>query len=128
MCSPDAAAAASAVKHLRNVRTFTLFAGSFVHLSLTLSIRVTSPTGAGHRGRGSGFSPAPLRLLFILVRCLVHDNKLVLLPVASLGFLGATGGVLEAKCCVSAAAGFNGRVGLADRPERTLRAANDTFT
>lgn len=91
-----------------------------------MSARCSTPAVSQCRGHGYSLSAASLSLLFRLIAS-VHNDQLILLPVAGLCILGAVRGLIEAQRGVSAAVGLGGRVGVAVRSERALRAANHTF-
>lgn len=99
-------AAAAAVNTLRHF--FSVLAGALFCLNLTVSARYGAPAGAEFRGHGCSFSAASLSLLFILIRGLIHNDQLVLLPVAGLGITGAVRWLSEAQRGVSAAVGLSG--------------------
>ena len=126
---PNAAAraAAAAVNTLGLGDVFSVLAGSLVWMDLTFSTCSNTPAGAQHWGQGYSFSVASLRLFFILFRSLVHDDELVLLPVAGLGVCWVVRGPFEAHGCISAAAGLGRWVGLTVRSEWALGATNHTF-
>lgn len=86
----DAAAgtAAAAVGTLRCEDFFSVLAGSLLCLNVTVSTCCTASAGAQCWGHSLSLSTA-LSLFFILVGGLVHDDQLVLLPVAGLGIFGA---------------------------------------
>lgn len=117
-------AATAAVNALRHEHFLSVLTGSLFCLDLTVSTCCTTP---GCRRHGRSFSAASLSLLVVLIRSLVHDNQLVLLPVAGLGLFGTVGRLFEAQRGISAAVGLSGRVRLAVRSEGALRAANHTF-
>lgn len=86
---PDAAAgaAAAALHALSRVDLFSVLAGRLLP-PLRLAC-CSAPAGAQRRGRGCSFSAAFPALLIVLVWSLVHNDQLVLLPVAGLGVIGA---------------------------------------
>lgn len=51
----------------------------------------------------------------MLIRRLVHNDQLVLLPVPGLGICGTVWGLFEAQRGISTAVGLSGGVGLAVR-------------